>query len=1187
MGINLSEHGWDEVAETTNDIMPLPPRKFIDDGDGFGISTPDKLDETYLFLIERDLDFARLDINRQKLSRLSFKDLRGLAYETWIHFGCGFIPDWILTKSRAEWQCGTYVNKETGERKHLPPPSDRIIIPTPGMRHFNAIALASDRPRMKKDFWKQHAGEKELFYEKGGLSKAEIVIVVEGEVDTMSIWQACIGRRTDRNFAPVAILGRSNYKRTLLPNLNTLFKGKKLLLLLDADEGRESSAKLRQELIRREVPAVSKFLYDELNDADKKFFDEKVDANDILIKRGGDFLETLIEKILADATTDFEKAQQEIDSQNLFSAANMPANDVSDKPAPKKKYASNPKSDVEEIKLILKDYVHASSLGRDEWWSVGAIMFRYGFTVDDFKAWSNDGDPRYNADRCQTEWDSYASEIPHLKDDEGYKLGTLINLAKKYGYKPKGNKNPHITGDETIDHWQKNNGVVDKDFLAEMKDFAHRLDTLDKVTAGVANDLTVQRYLGAFRYYSFFNATADKFLTRLRDAKADAKAKLSAWKKDNTQPAPSDDDKALAALDLNAVKRKIETFFTDAKKAHAKYKDDLRQREADAQRKAEHAAYVKEQPTTQKEIPDCPVDLILPEGVIFNDEGIKIRDIDNQRLKDDPPIIETCQNLIVPTKIFRETATHMTKYEVAIQTGKVWRRKIFDGRTLQDTRSVSELGNYGAHITDSRMMAKFFSKIIAVNEQNGRLREITSFTMPGWQDNDFSTFIYPPDGDDYHVERNNVDYASIFATRGDANKWLEMFKDVTDFGKRTDDPSRNPQGHYVRFSIGACLAAPLLKPLGVKNIQINLWGQSNLAKTPLPKVGLSVFGDPSEGRMFRTWGGTAKNRLTMAAAFCDFPQLLDEAETMSRKAREAQSEAIYDFFSGIINQANRKNGDVRAAEIFRSVRFSTAEKPMLSINDKRGAYKRVIDVHIDRIIFPDAKARDLHLFVESNHGHFGRQWVEYISKNYQTIRNDFDKLNLHFEQQGLGTAFNPINLSEVDATNVRSIITCVVAFYHFLVCLKLTKEFDTMKAINLAEQFLSELPTVKDMSDVQRSKDLLASWVAANSRRFVSKQNDRSMCVEPVAGRKFNNGDIGFLQSEFRKIIEDDLKLPSYEKFLCDLFDAGALDCANSRDKTRQRNLGSDRLKMYVIKAGTLIEKNSTPEFEHDEEDDE
>ena len=787
-----------------------------------------------------------------------------------------------------------------------------------------------------------------------------------------------------------------------------------------------------------------------------------------------------------------------------------------------------------------------------------------------------------------------AAQAGTLTDDEVFSVPADAKHTEICAQEPEINAETPADDKQAaqIERWQKENGIIDANLLSDLKSAAVRIDSLEKITALDAEDVTNQKYLGHFKYYSFFGATYQNFLQRLRSAKTAAQAKVRAWRKDNSQPEPTADENALAALNVSRIEQKIETCFNHAKKTHAKYVEAARAKEIDAQREAERASYIEAPPTTQGEVENCPVNLYLPEGVIFNEDGVKMR-VPSKQNSDEPLILEACQNLIVPAKVFHEESTHMTKYQTVFKVGHVWRKKIFDGRTLQDPRAISELCNYGVHITDPRLLAKYFAMMIALNEQKNRLEEIHSYAMPGWQDDDCKVFAYPPDTDDYHVERSGVDYESIFKVRGNREEWRKFFRKILPYEARKT--TFTEQKRLVAFAVGACLVAPMLKVIKAKNIQINFWGTSNLAKTPLPKIGLSVFGDPSEGKMFRTWGGTPKNRLAMAAAFCDFPQLLDEGETMNKKAELEKSEAIYDFFTGLINQANKRNGDVRKAETFRSVRFSTAEKPMLSSKDKRGAFKRVIDVHVKKAVFNDTDARKVHLFVESNHGHFGREWIDYISENALTIREDFETLCDNFKDSGFVRENRLVRFDSVDETNARSVIACFVAFYHFLVCLGEAETFDEISAASLAGDQLAELPTVEEISDVNRAIELLASWVMENPKRFETpkKYEDGSPIKDeffhaesnaPSAGKKFPDGRIGFYQNAFRNIVEDDLKLPSYEKFLSDLFDAGFLDCKDSRNKTKQVRVDGVRAKMYVINAGVLYQP-VTADDEDDYED--
>ena len=396
--------------------------------DGFAQLPKENFPEEYERLIKLDIDSAQIH-----LDDLPENQRRGLTVKTLRHFKCGFLRDWILTKSRAEFHCGLYADKLTGEVKKLPPPSERIIIPTASLTHFNAVATPAARLAMKKDFWKQHAGSMELFTDPdAALKDAELILIVEGEFDCMSIWQCSGGK-----IFSAAILGCNNWKKTLLPILADI-RDKKLLLLLDNDTaGKKAAEKFLDELLQRGCLAVSKNLFDALPTQEQKFFGHKVDANDILKQRGNEFLYRLLEKIIADAQPDFDALAKKIAQQNIFmqeqaklAAPKIPAQSSRKKSSTRQ---TDDNVDRDEITLILKDFVHARELDREDWRNVGMIMKRSGFTLEDFQQWSKD-DTRYNAARCETDWNSFWGQGEHI--GEGHTVATLISLAKKFGYKP-------------------------------------------------------------------------------------------------------------------------------------------------------------------------------------------------------------------------------------------------------------------------------------------------------------------------------------------------------------------------------------------------------------------------------------------------------------------------------------------------------------------------------------------------------------------------------------------------------------------------------------------------------------------------------------------------------------------------------------------------------------------------------
>lgn len=262
--------------------------------------TPKKKRETS----SSELPLIQIDIadSQNHLDELPESDRRGLNIETFRHFSCGYFDKWAHPKIRLE--------------KSKAFTTRRIIIPTSDKAHYLAALPLSDRDKIDKQYWKMHAGAKTQLFNFSALSSdAEIILVVEGEFDAMSIWQASSG-----NIAVVATLSAGGYKELLLTLLNEKkISDKKFLLLFDSDDtGRTNSQNLRGELSKRNIPSVSRFLFDSLTDEDKQFFGAKVDANELIIARGNQFLNDLVTKIIEDSQADFSAIEKEIADAKLF-----------------------------------------------------------------------------------------------------------------------------------------------------------------------------------------------------------------------------------------------------------------------------------------------------------------------------------------------------------------------------------------------------------------------------------------------------------------------------------------------------------------------------------------------------------------------------------------------------------------------------------------------------------------------------------------------------------------------------------------------------------------------------------------------------------------------------------------------------------------------------------------------------
>lgn len=1147
----------------------------------FGRLPKENFDSEYLRLIKDDIAQAQAH-----LEELPESQRRGLTLDTYRHFSCGYLPNWILTKSRAEYTCGLYTDKN-GKAKHLPPPSPRIIIPTPSLNHFNAVATPAARANMNKEFWKQHAGSKsELFGDPDALD-ADLIVIVEGEADAMSIWQCSVGK-----IAVAAIMGCANWKKTLLPKLPDL-RGKKILLLFDADDGKDKAKELCTELLKRGYLAVMKFIYDALPTDDQNFFGIKADANRILEVRGDEYLNSLLEKIIADATPDFNDVAAQIRQQNLFVQEKSPLS------VTEKSFDAAPLENVDrdEIKLILKDFVHAKDLDRDDWVKVGMILYRYGFTLEDWQEWSKD-DSRYSSETCATQWKSFKTS-EELKG-KGYTVATLIQIAKQFGYRPPRKAvtfdtdgEEHMTQDfikdcsvnlrlpdktnfyleekkvavfsffdEQIAKWQAVNGVIDPSLLPKIKDAVAFVNDLSpfNFSASLAFDVAARNNVALLKFY--LPAFADKFFDILKNARDISKAALHLIKKESGGHDVSGFSqlKKLAALAPSKIHAEIDSLAADIKKQHKSFLRDYHAKIAGEKVKArlDEEKKQRESETTATNAKGCPITLRIPYDCYFNDRGISLIDFSGKF----PKTIAATKNPIVPTKILREPNNHSVQYEVAVKAGNVWRNVIVDGRVLFDPRQILVLADKGAWIEDPKSLAKFFARIIAENDSV--IPEIKFYSQPGWKGTDFKFFAYPSGSDDYFVRRAGFDYQELFAKRGDSNLWLKKFQEVTEVGDV-----------IVKVFLGNALLAPLIRPLNLQNAQIHIEAPNNSGKSALLKFAASIYGNPLE--LLKTFAASPKNRIAVAAASNDLPSFFDELETLGGKQAESTlSSMIYEFAEGVANQANKRDGTAREPVKFKGTRLSTAERAILKSHDQRGAYKRLVQLKVF-LLFPDDFGSELHFFAENNFGHFGKHWTDYITQRLQDILRAFAAAIKAFPNSGFSDSNG--NFRPVEPTHLKSVVASLLSFYLFEISCNLKPKFNTNAFLADVIEILSLLPTPAELDDSTRALADLQSFVAAHDKFFERDVKDNSadgfteyrQTAWECFGKKFDNGEVAFFPTALKKILEKDLGYASADALISAFAFKNLLRCTKGRGYRFSTWVNGKSIPMVRFKAGVLL----------------
>lgn len=726
-----------------------------------------------------------------------------------------------------------------------------------------------------------------------------------------------------------------------------------------------------------------------------------------------------------------------------------------------------------------------------------------------------------------------------------------------------------------IAEWEEINGKINPDVLKHLRAFAAHVKIINNFYDAIT-DTSTKKFLGMCRFFSCF-ADVDKFFfASLRKERFAAKQKISAFDKLSKQaesysnstgitPAlnddlkPSDDELAIADLDIKKISESIDSFANAAKREHKKWLEQKGIDDENARRKAAHEAYENNPPTTRQFVPDCPVDLILPEGVYFSDSEIKIVDWDKPAGQTGRPVICAAKNPIVPTRIFHEPQKKnslftkgSTQYEIAIKTSNGWEFGIFDGKTLHDSRAITELANYGALIPNARFLCKYLDEIISLNAANGRLPTIKCFSQPGWQDNDYKFFAYPTGGDDYIVKNGFFDYHGIFTPRGDFELWKNMFHRVL-----FHDPKTNTTSDKVNITaaltLGFNIGAPLIAPLHIRNPILVLGFDSGNGKTPLQRFATTFYGDPDG--LCPTCNATNNFLEDLAVKLNDFPHGVDELQAAKKQVRENMDDWHYGFSGGKTRGRANIKGQGEPTFIYRGARIFTAEQGVINDNSGQGAIARVFEIKHPEL-FADSFAIELHSFVQEHYGFLGKYFTtQLIPENLDEIKKYFnlwrenlyggnDLLSSHstclaYILTGLNFGLEAVGYSDAEIANIISGV------------------------VDQIETIIIDAPAKSQASNKARALPDLIQFANSHVKEFGHLHKDKysgKIDYIPAEGNKtcgiiLPDNKIAFNPLMLRKILSDELGFPSSRAIIDSFGKSGFFDGNPSRYKNYQKRL--------------------------------
>jgi putative DNA primase/helicase len=480
--------------------------------------------------------------------------------------------------------------------------------------------------------------------------------------------------------------------------------------------------------------------------------------------------------------------------------------------------------------------------------------------------------------------------------------------------------------------------------------------------------------------------------------------------------------------------------------------------------------------TTRQYVPDTPLDLAIPAGFTYGPAGIeeikRSGDSDMRYLAAGAPVIisERIYNMDAKTE----------KIELTFKYFNQWASVIRKRSEVFSARNIVSLTDFGLNTSSesAKYLVKYLQKLEAANPDAIPLRYAVS--KIGWREHSLTDFVIP-NTSSYRIDMEDEgEITEAFRVRGDFEEWKKIAVEIR----------KQP---FARFVLAAAFAAPLLKIFRNRNFMIYFWGTSGGGKTASQMFSLTVWGSPN--KLMKSFYGT-QNGIEKALAFSnDFPTVINEKQVMNGRDKQELFEQIVYMLEGGRGKIRASKNGIQKTSTWRSIGMASGEEPLSKENSIQGVKTRLLELNVYPVVANDQFAKSLYAVAEEHHGHAGPAFMERLIGEAE---NNYDEIGK--ARQALVAVLKK-QFPEHFSVHIDNVALVAIADYLSSMWIfgNDPKQAE-QEAYQLAYTIMQELPTERQISDVERGWDFVQNWLAANDGRFKQPYND--VKITPVFGFK-------------------------------------------------------------------------------------
>lgn len=339
----------------------------------------------------------------------------------------------------------------------------------------------------------------------------------------------------------------------------------------------------------------------------------------------------------------------------------------------------------------------------------------------------------------------------------------------------------------------------------------------------------------------------------------------------------------------------------------------------------------------------------------------------------DPKTAFASAQPVLPVEVLQNVEERTQKIRLAFKTGGAWRSVLTARSTISNANRIIELADYGLAVSSdtNKELVKYLATCLNLNP--GALPPTESTSHLGWNDGDFVPYSGELKLDTEQDFKRTVD---AIREEGTLDEWIQTVRPLM-------------ANLYLRLTVAASLASPLIEKVGALPFVLHLWGGTGAGKTVGMMVAASVWGNPAPGHLVRTLNTTDNAIMAMAWVLHSFPFFGDELQTIKTQG-VTYDQLIMRVTEGI-DRSRMKSGDaMQSLKTWANAFIFTGEEPCTMSRSGGGVKNRVIEIECMTPVVADGNT--VVAAVRQQYGTLGPAYIKALQDiNVRQVYNGFFK----------------------------------------------------------------------------------------------------------------------------------------------------------------------------------------------------